>query len=89
VIDFEGYEIKPDRVFFVSQKQIHNWDYSENSKGYILIIDSTLGEELNLNYGYISKRISGSHYQTIARIYNLWKISHNTFVHINSKNEEI
>lgn len=52
VIDFEEYEIKPDRVFFVSPKQIHNWDYSENSKGYILTIDSTLGEELNLNYTF-------------------------------------
>lgn len=49
VIDFEEYEIKPDRVFLVSPRQIHNWDYSENAKGYILIVDSTPGEELKLS----------------------------------------
>lgn len=49
VIDFQEYEIKQDRVFFVSPKQVHNWDYSENCKGYIVTVDSTLGEELNLN----------------------------------------
>jgi AraC-like DNA-binding protein/mannose-6-phosphate isomerase-like protein (cupin superfamily) len=49
VIDFEEYEIKPNRIFFVSPKQVHNWDYSENCSGYILTIDSSLGKELNLN----------------------------------------
>ena len=52
VIDFEEYEIKPNRLFFVSPKQIHNWDYSDNCMGYILTIDNTLGEELNLSYTF-------------------------------------
>lgn len=59
VIDFEEYEIKRNRVFFVSPKQIHNWDYSENCKGYIIAVDSTLGEELNLNYTFPYIDISG------------------------------
>lgn len=49
VIDMQEYEIVPNRMFLVSPKQIPNWDYSQNSKGYILICDSTLALELNLN----------------------------------------
>ncbi|WP_308600433.1 AraC family transcriptional regulator [uncultured Dysgonomonas sp.] len=52
VIDFEEYEIKPDRIFLVSPKQIHNWDYAENSKGYILTVDNSLGAELNLDFSF-------------------------------------
>ncbi|RRD56972.1 AraC family transcriptional regulator [Tannerella forsythia] len=48
VIDFEEYEIKPNRIFLVSPKQVHNWDYSESSKGYIITTDYSLGKELNL-----------------------------------------
>lgn len=48
VVDFQEYEIKPNRIFFVSPKQVHNWDYSENSKGYILMCDPILGSELDL-----------------------------------------
>ena len=49
VIDMQEYEIIPNRMFLVSPKQIHNWDYSQNSEGYVLICDSTLALELNLN----------------------------------------
>lgn len=49
VIDSEEYEIKLDRMFFVSPKQVHTWNYSENCGGYILTIDNSLGHELNLN----------------------------------------
>ncbi|MCC8154773.1 MAG: AraC family ligand binding domain-containing protein [Tannerellaceae bacterium] len=59
VVDFEEYEIKPDRVFLVSPKQIHNWAYSESCKGYILIVDSTCGEELELNDTFPYLDISG------------------------------
>lgn len=55
VVDFQEYEIKKDRMFFVSPKQVHNWDYSENSRGYVLMIDSTLATELHTEtiYPYI------------------------------------
>lgn len=49
VIDMQEYKIVPNRIFIVNPKQIHNWDYSENSEGYILICDSSLALELNLN----------------------------------------
>lgn len=39
VIDFEEYEIKPNRIFLTQPKQVHNWSYSKNSKGFILMID--------------------------------------------------
>lgn len=48
VIDFDEYAIKPNRIFLVNPKQVHNWDYSENSYGYIITINDSLGKELNL-----------------------------------------
>lgn len=39
VIDFEEYEIKPNRLFLMHPQQVHNWSYSKKSKGYILVID--------------------------------------------------
>lgn len=48
VIDMQEYEIVPNRLFLVYPKQIHNWNYSENCKGYILLCDPTLVLELNL-----------------------------------------
>lgn len=48
VVDFQEYEIKPQRLFLVNTKQIHNWDYSANSRGYILMFDASLGMELSI-----------------------------------------
>ncbi|MCP1996253.1 AraC family transcriptional regulator [Flavobacterium sp. HSC-61S13] len=39
VVDFEEYQIQPNRIFLMSPKQIHNWTFSKNSKGYIVLID--------------------------------------------------
>ncbi len=52
VVDFQEYEIRKDRIFFVNPKQVHNWDYSENSRGYVLMIDSTLATELHTETSY-------------------------------------
>lgn len=48
VVDFQEVEIKPQRLFLVNTKQIHNWEYSSNSEGYILMFDSILGRELGI-----------------------------------------
>ena len=48
VIDFEEYEIKPDRLFLMHPKQVHNWSYSKNSKGYILVFDKHFIKEFPL-----------------------------------------
>ncbi|MCD7935450.1 MAG: AraC family transcriptional regulator [Tannerellaceae bacterium] len=69
VIDFEEYEIKPDRVFFVSPKQIHNWDYSENCKGYILTVDSTLGGEFKLSDTFPYLDIDRNAKEVLARVF--------------------
>jgi len=50
VIDSHEYEIKPQRIFFVNPKQVHNWDYSENSEGYVLVVDKSLAIELNMEH---------------------------------------
>ena len=48
VIDFQEYEIKPYRLFLVSPRQIHNWDYAPESEGYVLIIDAPFGTEVGI-----------------------------------------
>lgn len=52
VVDFQEYEIKKNGIFFVNPKQVHNWDYSENSKGYVLIVDILLSSELPVETTY-------------------------------------
>lgn len=47
VVDFEEYAIKPGRIFLVNPRQVHNWEYSENSRGYVLMIDAALALELD------------------------------------------
>jgi len=39
IIDDKEYEIKSDRFFIIIPGQIHNWSYSEHTKGYILLLD--------------------------------------------------
>jgi len=48
VIDFEEYEIKPNRLFFMHPKQVHNWSYSKESRGYILVFAKHFTKELPL-----------------------------------------
>lgn len=48
VVDFQEYEIKPNRIFLVNPRQVHNWDYSENSRGFVLMVDATLALELKI-----------------------------------------
>ncbi|MFI0431280.1 helix-turn-helix domain-containing protein [Mariniflexile sp. HMF6888] len=48
VIDFEEYEIKHDRLFFMQPKQVHNWSYSKESKGYILVFAKHFIKEIPL-----------------------------------------
>jgi len=52
VVDFQEYEIRKDRIFFVSPKQVHNWDYSENSRGYVLMIDIPLAQQIQIESIY-------------------------------------
>ncbi|WP_282088932.1 helix-turn-helix domain-containing protein [Aquimarina algiphila] len=42
VIDFDEYKIKPDRIFLMQPKQVHNWSYSKGSKGFTLVIANHL-----------------------------------------------
>jgi AraC-like DNA-binding protein len=50
VIDFSEYEILPNRLFTINPKQIHNWNYSENSRGYILNFEAHLAKELDIEF---------------------------------------
>lgn len=49
VVDFKEYTIQPNRIFLVNPRQVHNWEYSENSKGYVLMIDAALALELGID----------------------------------------
>lgn len=37
IIDFEEYEILPNRLFFINYDQIHTWKLNDDIKGYILL----------------------------------------------------
>lgn len=50
VIDSEEYTIRPQRVFYVAPKQIHNWSFYDNVQGYIIFIDQLAGLDMNLSY---------------------------------------
>ncbi len=48
VIDFEEYKIQSNRLFLTKPKQIHNWSYSKDTKGYILVFDKHIIQNLSL-----------------------------------------
>jgi len=50
VIDFEEFEIKPNRIFTMNIHQVHNWSYSLDSKGYFTLINPILAQELHLDF---------------------------------------
>uniref|UniRef100_F4CE68 Transcriptional regulator, AraC family n=1 Tax=Sphingobacterium sp. (strain 21) TaxID=743722 RepID=F4CE68_SPHS2 len=50
VIDFDEYEILPNRVFMMNPKQIHNWNYSMDSRGYFLLIEEPLARQLDVEF---------------------------------------
>lgn len=52
VLDSEEYDIKPQRVFYVAPKQVHNWSLYDGTQGYIIFIDQQTGLEMNLTYGF-------------------------------------
>lgn len=48
VIDYDEFEIKPNRIFYVAPLQIHNWSLYENIRGYVFFINPKV--ELGLNF---------------------------------------
>ena len=52
VIDFDEYEIQPNRIFTINPKQIHNWNYSFESCGYFLLIEEPLARKLNIEFSF-------------------------------------
>jgi AraC family transcriptional regulator, transcriptional activator of pobA len=50
VIDFFEYEILPNRLFTINPKQVHNWDYSKISEGYILVFEAHLANESGIEF---------------------------------------
>ena len=41
VIDFEEYEICPQRIFTTNPRQIHNWEYSAETQGYFILMETS------------------------------------------------
>ncbi|MGE0076396.1 MAG: helix-turn-helix domain-containing protein [Bacteroidales bacterium] len=50
VIDFDEYDILPNRIFTTNAKQIHNWNYSVDSCGYYLVLDEHLAKQLKIDF---------------------------------------
>lgn len=54
VIDFNEYKIKPNRLFLMHPKQVHNWSYSKGTKGYILVLDKYFTKNFPIELSHIS-----------------------------------
>lgn len=52
VIDFDEYEIQPNRIFTINPKQIHYWSYSTDSCGYFLLIEEPFAKQLNIDFSF-------------------------------------
>ena len=69
VIDFDEYEIKPNRIFTINPKQIHNWNYSIDSCGYFLLIEDSLAKHLNIDFSFPFIDIQKDDLQFIEEIF--------------------
>jgi AraC family transcriptional regulator, transcriptional activator of pobA len=48
VIDFEEYKIQPNRLFLTKPGQVHNWSYSNDTSGYIIVFDKHVVQNISL-----------------------------------------
>lgn len=48
IIDFTEYPIVPNRVFLSSPEQIHNQQYNNSTKGYVLMFDKAVATQLGI-----------------------------------------
>ena len=48
IIDFTEYPIVPNRVFLTSPEQIHNQQYNNSTKGYVLMFDNAVATQLGI-----------------------------------------
>ncbi len=46
VIDFDEYEIRPNRLFFTSPYSVHNWSYSADARGYVVLFTELVVPEV-------------------------------------------
>lgn len=49
VIDFNEYEICPNRLFYTTPHCIHNWSYTTDAKGYVVIFTQLAAQSTNYN----------------------------------------
>jgi len=50
VIDFEEYEICPQRIFTTNPRQIHNWEYSAETQGYFILMETSFAQQYNIDF---------------------------------------
>jgi len=48
VIDFEEYKIQPNRLFLTKPRQVHNWSYSSDTRGCIIVFDKHMVQNMSL-----------------------------------------
>ncbi|WP_413534017.1 hypothetical protein [Empedobacter brevis] len=58
MIDFDEYEILPNRIFVINPKQVHNWSYSSDTCGYTLLIDEPFAKNLNIDFSFPLNRFT-------------------------------
>ncbi|MDV7695518.1 AraC family ligand binding domain-containing protein [Chryseobacterium soli] len=103
VIDFDEYEILPNRIFTINPVQIHNWNYSIDSQGYFLLIEKHFAKQMNIDFSFpfvdlttndipfieeIFKRMSSNNNQLVAIPY-LFSLLFNFETHHHKLNNTI
>lgn len=77
VIDFDEYEILSNRIFTINPKQIHNWNYSVDSRGYFLLIEEHLAKHLNIDFFFPFVDLKTDDIQFVKEIFKRMSSSHN------------
>lgn len=71
VIDFEEYQILPNRLFLTLPQQVHNWSYSSDTKGYIFVFEKHFiphfPQEL-LNYSFFD--LNPNHSKILSALFH-------------------
>ncbi|GJH40600.1 AraC family transcriptional regulator [Capnocytophaga sp. HP1101] len=49
-IDFEAFQILPYRLFLMNPHQVHNWEYSTDTKGFFAGFTPALAKELHITF---------------------------------------
>lgn len=55
LIDFNSYDVIPNKIFFMRPDQVHSWRLDENTEGYVINFSTTFFDQLKINSSLIDQ----------------------------------